>query len=201
MKGHNYSHQEIEQLIEDANKRAHAGRSQRLKVLLSLQSRNAFPAPALALEYYEEARLCWYVGAYVATIVMTQMAFEELLRSHYRVAKGVSGILDFGRKKEVDKAGFFDLINEAEYEGWILKGEAELLHNLRKNLRNIYVHVKDIKMGECGEVEIENPGFLKQLLKIVAPELTGGDVIGEAKEAIQLLVILFPKISSRSGGL
>ena len=59
---HDYSDGEIERLIDDGNKRAHAGRLERLKVLLLTQSQDAFLAPGLALEYYEEARLCWYVG-------------------------------------------------------------------------------------------------------------------------------------------
>ena len=123
---HGYSDSEIERLIDDGNKRTHAGRLERLKVLLSTQSQDAFPSPGLALEYYEEARLCWYVGAFVSTIIMTQLAFEELLRSHYRVAKAVGGSLDCGKK--VNEAGFFDLINEAEKDGWILQSEAESLH-------------------------------------------------------------------------
>jgi len=189
VKVHNYSDAEIEQLVEDANKRAHDGRLERLRFLLSTQSQDAFPAPALAYEFYEEARLCWYVGAFVATIIMTQNAFEELLRSHYRVAKGVGGNLDCGKK--VNEAGFFDLINEAEEEGWISGSEAKAIHTLRKKLRNPYVHVKDIK----------KPNFLEQLLKAVAPKLIEGDVRDEGKEAIQLLIRLFPKMASRSGGL
>ena len=195
----NYTDGEIEQLIDEANKRAHAGRVERLKALLSTQSQDAFPAPGLALEYYEEARLCWYAGAFVSTIIMTQLAFEELIRSHYRVAKGVDGSLDWGKK--VNDAGFFDLINEAEKDGWILRSEAESLHTLRKSLRNPYVHTKDVNANECKEKEVEKPNFLTQYLKIVASELTSDGVEDEAREAAQLLVILFPKIASRTGGL
>lgn len=195
----NYSDGEIERLMDEANERAHAGCLKRLRVLLSTQSQDTFPAPGLALEYHEEARLCWYVGAFVSTIIMTQLAFEELLMSHYRVANGVGASLDCGKK--VDKAGFFDLINKAQRDGWISQGEAESLNTLRKSLRNPYVHVKDIKGDERKEKEPVSPNFLTQYLKIVASELIDNDVEDEAKEAILLLVSLFPKISSRTGGL
>jgi len=198
MKKDNYTDDEVEQLIVEADKRSYSGRLERLRILLSTQTQDTFPAPALALEYYEEARLCWYVGAFVATIIMTQLAFEELLRSHYRVVKGVGGNLDCGKK--VDEAGFFDLINEARNEGWLLRNEAESLHALRKNLRNPYVHVKDIKVDSSGKIEIERPCFLMQNLKIVAPELIGSGAEDEAREAIRLLVNLFPEMSSHSGG-
>jgi len=108
---------EIRRLIHEQEDRSFPGRLERLRFLLSIQKQPPFPSPRLAYEYYEEARLCWYVGAFVASIVMVQLAFEELLRSHYRVAKGVGGKLDCGKK--VDDAGFANLINEARNDMYI----------------------------------------------------------------------------------
>lgn len=198
MKNDNYNGS-IEQLIHEGDERSHNGRLERLKFLLSIQSQNEYPAPALAHEYYEEARLCWYVGAFVATIVMVQLSFEELLRSHYRVAKGVGGKLSSG--KQVNNAGFYELINEAENDRYISMQEAESLHDLRKNIRNPFVHVKDIEVNTNGKQSFKKPDFFTQTLKIVAPEILGSDVIDEAKGAIRLLGTVFPEISSRYGGL
>lgn len=198
MKERIYTENEIKELICEGDNHSYKGRFERLRFLLSIQKQSPFPAPALAFEYYEEARLCWYVGAFVATIVMVQLSFEELLKSHYRVAKGVGGILTSGKK--VDEAGFFDLIDQAKNDGYISYDEARSFHRIRKNLRNPFVHVKDIQINEDGKVNLETPNFFTQHLKISAPELLGTDVENEAKEAIKLLVTLFPEISDHWGG-
>ena len=190
---------EIRKLILEGDERSYNGRFERLRFLFSIEDQKPFLIPALVSEYYEEARLCWYVGAYVATIVMIQLSFEELLRSYYRVAKGVGGKLNYGKK--VDQASFSELIDEAQNENWISREEAKLLHNLRKNIRNPYVHAKDIKINNDGKSDLRGPNFLTQYLKIKAPEVIGCDVENEAREAIQLLVALLPKISRRCGGL
>lgn len=178
--------------MADSSKRSYDGRLSRLRVLLSYQAQSAFPSPALALEYYEEARLCWYAGAFISAIVMTQLAFEELLRNHYRVANGVSGSLSCGKK--VDEAGFFDLINEAKKEEYISQDEAALLHALRQKLRNPYVHAKDV--GKIENAMMEKPDFLSLTWKVAS-----GVVKDEAMKVVILLVQLFPEISSRHGGL
>ena len=199
MKEQRYTKSEIQKLIHEGDNQSYNGRFDRLKFLLSVENQFSFPTPALASEYYEEARLCWYVGAFVATITMVQLAFEELLRSHYRVAKGVGGKLNCGIK--VDQASFSNLIDEATNDKWILEEEAKSLHNLRKNVRNPYVHVKDVKVNDYGKTNLKKPNFFIQYLKIKAPEVIGADVENEAKWAIQLLVTLLPKISCRYGGL
>ncbi|MCD6513196.1 MAG: hypothetical protein J7K61_06315 [Thermoplasmata archaeon] len=190
---------EIKNLILKGDERSYNGRFERLKSLLSIQDQRPFHVPALVDEYYEEARLCWYAGAFVATIVMVQLSFEELLRSHYRVAKGVGGKLNCGKK--IDRASFSDLIDEAYNDGWISEEEAKLLHNLRKNIRNPYVHVKDIKVDSDGKPDLKRPNFFTQYLKIKGPEAVRSDAENEAKKAIQLLVTLLPKMSSHFGGL
>ena len=188
----------IKRLIHDGDERSYKGRFERLKYLLSINSLDEFPAPALAWEYYEEARLCWYSGAFVATIIMAQLAFEELIRSTYRVAKGVRGKL--ANNKKVDKASFSDLIWEAEQDKIITKKEAENLNKLRK-LRNPFVHTKDLRIEGENKITLGPVDFFYQHLKIVASHLIGQSAENEAKFAIKLLCNSFPKISYRLGGI
>jgi len=198
MKKTQWDDSEIRKLLLEGDKRSYNGRFKRLRFLLSTEDQDAFPISALAYEYYEEARLCWYMGAFVATIVMIQLSFEELLRSHYRMAKGIGGKLSCGKK--VDQVNFSDLISEAHNDGLISEEEAKLLHNLRKNIRNPYVHPRDIKVN-LNEKPNRKTDFFTQYLKIKAPEVVGYDVEDEAKGAVQVLVTLLPKISRRFGGL
>ena len=198
MKKTQWDDSEIRNLLLEGDKRSYNGRFKRLKFLLSIEDQEPFPVSALAYEYYEEARLCWYMGAFVATIVMVQLSFEELLRSYYRMTKGIGGKLSCGKK--VDQANFSDLINEAHNDSLISEEEAKLLHNLRKNIRNPYVHSKDIKVNRDGKPN-RKTDFFTQCLKIEAPEVVGCNVEDEAKGAVQVLVTLLPKISRRFWGL
>lgn len=190
-----YTDAQLEQLIRDANDRAHSGRFKRLRILFSVKDLGSYPIGDLAFEYYEEARLCWYMGAYVAAIVMTQLAFEEMLRSHYRVAKGVGGNLN--DRKKVDDAGFADLINQAKGDGWISSEEAAALHKIRRDYRNPYVHPHDFDESN----DFSKANFLRQSIKITAPNLVGGGAEGEARESISLLITLLPTISRRFWGM
>lgn len=178
-----YTDHELEQLIRDANERAHNGRLKRLRIVLSAEDPSPAPVSALAYEFYEEARLCWYAGAFVGAIVMTQMAFEEMLRSHFRVSKRVGGRLY--EAKKVDDMGFAELVKEAQSGGWLRPEEATALDNLRKHARNPYVHPKD---------------FVTQLAKIKAPDSLERGAEAEAREAITLLVTKFRRISRRLWG-
>jgi len=186
---------ELEQLIHDANERAHGGRLERLRFLFSQEDTNPAPVEALAYEYYQEARLCWLHGAFVAAIVMGQLAFEELLRSHYRVAKGVAGKLNEHIK--VDEAGFADLIRQSESDGWLYPEEAAALNRIRKDFRNPYVHPHDFDLSN----QFAKPNFLRQYIKIVAPELVESGAESEARENIRILVTLFPSIARRFWGM
>lgn len=190
---------EFKKLIIAKDKHAYAGKLKRLKFLLTQENYNVFPAPALAIEYYEEARLCWYVGAFVASICMVQLGFEELLRSYYRSARGIEGKLKFGKNKKVENATFYELLEKAREDRLISEHEEQELHHLRKNIRNPYVHVKDVKI-ENGKQNLQKPDFFTQYLKIKAPEVIGTDVEDEARFAIKVLVTMFPKISIRMWG-
>lgn len=191
---------EIRQLIYESDKHAYSGRLKRLKFLLLIEEeQKPFPVSALANEYYEEARLCWYVGAFVSTIIMTQLSFEELFRAHYRAARGIRGKLDCGKK--VDDASFFDLIQQARMDNWISDNEENLLNELRKNLRNPYVHVKDFSPTDKGKQTQQKPDFFIQFLKIKGSKLIKVSAENEAGKSVQLLVTLFPAISGRCGGI
>lgn len=189
---------DLKQLILNNDKHSYRGRLGRLKFLLSIEYQKPFPLSMLAHEYYEEMRLCWYVGSFIATIIMAQLSFEEQFRSHYRVAKGVGGKLNSGKK--VDSANFYDLIKQAKNDYWISEKEAMKLHKLRKNIRNPYVHTRDVKLNDKRKLDFNGHNFIKQYFKIRAPGLAGDDVEVEAKKTVQLAVTLLPEISLRHGG-
>ncbi len=123
-----YSDEKLEQLMRSADERAHEGRFERLRFLLSRKDRNPAPVDALAQEYYEEACLCWYLGAFVATIVMSQLALEEMLRAHYRRWKGADGKLN--DRLKVNKASYSDLISQSETDEWLSHDEASDLNRI-----------------------------------------------------------------------
>lgn len=149
------------------------------------------PASSLASHYRWEAETCWEAGAYVATILMSQLAFEELLRAHYRAAIGYGGQLSDGTR--VSASGFSDLIRAAEQRGVVSASEAGELHELRSVLRNPYVHTRD---------KPSNPDdWSNQMFKVAAPELLGIGVDDEARQAIQLLASFWPTLARRLWGL
>lgn len=157
---------------------------------------------SLAHSYFEEARVCWICGAYVSTILMTQLAFEEEMRSHYRLARGVNGRLN--DCVGVDQASFFQLVQQAEIEGLISVAQAKALHRVRKILRNPYVHTKDSEKtgGEFRRQQgfERKSDFFAQTIKIRAPGFETGSVVGEAQEALKVLLRYFPRISSKLNG-
>lgn len=178
------------EVVKMLDRRAHAGRTKRLRLLLNRREYAPFPIDALAFEYFEEARLCWYVGSFVAAIIMSELAFEELLRSRYRIAKCVQGKLDSGKK--VDDAGFVDLLEQARLDRTISRKEWLRLDGIRI-LRNPYVHTKD--WGHKNK-----PSFFVQLLKYSSPVLVGVSVEGEAKRSVSTLVSLLPVLARRFFG-
>ena len=186
-------------MIHDGDKRSLKGRRERLEYLLSVETKSEYPISVLTNEYYEEARLCWYVGAFVSTIIMVQLSIEELLRSHYRVLKGVNGRLS--NNIEVNNASFFNLIHEAENDLYITSKEATAFNHLRKNIRNPFVHVKDKGSDINKKYKQKRLDFFTQTLKIVAPQVIGKDIVDDAKKAIHLLVTILPNISNRNRGL
>lgn len=176
------SDSDLLRMMEVAEARAKAGKLRRLQLLSRITPSRMF-SPILATMYFEEARLCWYSGAFVACILMVQLAFEELLRDHYRVALGVGGMLKRGMS--VDAATFSALIERAQADGLVSEREARRLHRLRRR-RNPFVHSKD-----AGD-----PTWLVQAAKFVSR--TGGPrVAREADAALRLLNTTFPTICER----
>jgi len=191
--------QYLAELIHDADERAFDGRMKRLRFLLSRGDQEAFPASALAKEYHEEARLCWYVGAFVATIVMSQLTLEEMLRSYYR-HPGVARV----NGKKVDDASFADLISQASTDGLLTATETKMLHKLRQRFRNPYVHPKEAKAHKVGRSlrrRLQRRDWLAQLIKISALEGVKDTAESEARESIRTVVTLFPNFSRRVWGL
>ena len=191
--------QSPEELIQVSDEREHVGRVERLRMLLADMNPmdlDGFPCSALPLAYFEEARLCWCMGTYVATIVMSQLAIEELLRSHYRTFTR-----DIAKRRKLDNASFAYLINEAEAGGWLTLQEAADLHKTRSSYRNAYVHPHDYTDWATQDRDSDRTNFQKQTLKIYCPEAVGKDVIDEAYETVKLLVSLFPKKARRFWGL
>lgn len=178
----NGSDADLLRMMEGAEARAKAGKLRRLRLLCRTSPRRMF-SPVLGTEYFEEARLCWYSGAFVACILMVQVAFEELLRDHYRVALGVGGILKKG--VGVDAATFSAFIERAEADGRVTKREARRLHRLRKR-RNPFVHSKDVG----------DPTWFDQAAKFVSGS---GEprIKREAEAAIRLLNATFPALRAR----
>jgi len=60
---------EFKKLILENDRQIYVGKLKRLKFLLTQENCNVFPVPALAIEYYEEARFCWYVDAFVVFLL------------------------------------------------------------------------------------------------------------------------------------
>ncbi|MEI9909663.1 MAG: hypothetical protein WDO71_08280 [Bacteroidota bacterium] len=119
------------------------------------------------------------------------MTLEEFFRSHFRARYGVNGTLRSG--KPIDNAGFADLLEEAEHINLIEKREIQELHSIRREIRNHYVHPKDV----TGDAKNKRPDFSEQYLKTQSSSLVPISVIDEAKVAMKILLELVPKISKR----
>lgn len=191
-----YTDDQIKSMVEESDGNEFEDRFTRLKFLISIEGEWFMTAPALATAYYEEARLCWYNGAFVATIIMAQLALEELIRSHYRQA-GFDMKLHSG--KSVDAASFAELIDQALSDEYITEEEGKNMHEIRK-YRNPYVHIKDAKI-KGKKQDLESANFITQGLKIYSPELFEISVEDEAKAVLQIMIKLFQNICGRTGGL
>jgi hypothetical protein len=170
-----------------ADARARGGKKKRLEILAEAPPEQEIPAPQLARRYYEESRLCFYSGAYVAAIIMAQLAFEELLRTYYRALQG-DGCLPDGTK--VADCGFADLIIRARRDKLANSRDIRHLEKLR-TMRNPYVHSRQ---------EGRKSDHTRQTLKITFPEYVGVSTEEEARKAVTTLMEVFPRLSHKIWG-
>ncbi len=159
---------ENELITNDINEEytcGYAGRLKRLKFLYKLENKMLgflFAEPTYS--YYYEARMCWYNGEFISTIIMVQLALEEALRSKYRLIYSKQN----DKRKKLDKMQFFELIHLAESDGFISSKEANNLHFFRAKIRNPYVHVKDIEDTNDKSKIFGTPNYISQTFKINA---------------------------------
>jgi hypothetical protein len=179
---------------------------QRLKFINDLtltheiRGREFFSSPIPSYWFYEEAIKCYLQGNFIATIILSQNALEERLRTFFRIMHPRKKFLT--GKKDPDSAGFYELINEALHIRLISPNEADSLHHLRKNLRNQYVHIKD----DDSEILLNIDGSMKKystsgsdiLNMKIKSKLVAKDTQDEAKEALEILFGAFNAINRRS---
>jgi len=119
-------------------------RAKHLSYLIDLygKSEGYFLMPVIAHYYLEEAKSCYINGNFVASICMSQIALEELLKFRLHRKTGTfKGLIDQARNKKV-----------------IAEKEAEKLHELR-NMRNPYAHVEspEISFNWYPPIESDKP--------------------------------------------
>jgi hypothetical protein len=192
--------QELSRLIAEANERALGGRKERLRFLLSVEDARRLPIDALVKEYYEETRFCWFVGAFVATILMVEVTLEEILRSHYRRA----GLSSLSSGKDVRWAYLLDLAQEAARDKLVTAEESRAIERIVRHFRNPFVHTREARPAEdareAGELDLKSD-WLTQLTKIVAPQLVFSDVQDEARDSVSFLASFLPTFSRREWGI
>jgi hypothetical protein len=105
----------------------------------------------MSAHYFEEARLCYLNGIFVACVLMVQCALEELLRGFFRL-KGDDAL--------AATAGFNTLIEHSLCEGFICQDEAQEMDDIR-TARNPYVHPKGIAHPTSLFRRIETANFEK----------------------------------------
>lgn len=214
--------EELHRMVETSNENENNGRIARLRVLVDNQTREGFFCHALAHNYFEEAKMCWYSGCYVSTIIMSQLAIEELLRSHYRNMSHCfiqeedgtmrqfppedckEPVLKWANRdsmkkgyQKVDSATFMQLVEEALCDSLITHPQADKLGHLKKALRNPYVHSEDVNGSSVFCPESRSSVSLS--MKISSPGLIG-DTVEEAETAIVLCLSVFVQICHRTFG-
>jgi len=178
-------------MVKDREESKLEEKAERLRLLISNITDEYIPMSSLAFQYFEEARLCYYHGAFIATIFMVHLAFEELLRNHYRIIRGQKEKFMSKNKGliNVDEASFLDLIDEAKEDNYITKEEAKELHRPRK-LRNRLQHTKD---APPYKTDLKSSWF-GQALRIKT------QIEKDAEWAIGLLLTTFVAICKRWNG-
>lgn len=158
---------------------------ERYRVLLSIFRDQERLVPGTAYQYYEEARLCWLEGAYIATIIFVQMTFEEFFRSRYRMPSDEQEIISGVKAKDTLRSGFNELVKLAKKEKIITLNEYKKLQNLRK-IRNSITHTKRPKIKN-GKQKLD--GFDSISLEFKFRDFDRFSITKDAKKTIKLLTI------------
>ena len=126
--------EEIRKGLQRFDEDTYEERNQRIILLSKMIGRRYYQAtPAIALWYFEEAKINFIYSNHVSTMIMCQLVCEEMLKAPYRY----HGKLDL-----VSKATLNELIEKAEKDGFIQKSDRARLHKIRK-FRNTLEHTKD----------------------------------------------------------
>ena len=177
----------LKAMMIEADKRSFECRLDRLDFLLKNLGEDYVPFPAIVLEYFEETKLCFYEGAFVASIVMASATFEELFRQIYR------------NTNEMEKAnarGLANLVSYAVGDDLISSNEAEKLTELRR-LRNKFTH---IRIGFKGIDFKKKRTFLDFMLLWRDRHKETLPIETLAKDAIKIFAKLLPELCNRFWG-
>lgn len=174
----------LKAMIIEADKRSFEGRLNRLRFLLEILGENYVPFPKIVLEYFEETKLCFYEGAFVASILMASATFEELFRQIYR---------DRSETKKAKSRGLADLVNRALDDSLIFPDEARRLTELRR-MRNKFTH---IKIGFQRIDFNKKRTFLDFLLLWEEPYKETLPIEDLAEDTIKIFARLLPKLCNR----
>ena len=169
-----------EDLLRKFEARTLSERVDRLEFLESLLGDQPHLAlPFHTVMYFEDAKICFIYGALAATVVLCQMAAEELLRSYYRAA---------GQEEKSYLVGVC-LIEEAFDDGIISGGQRRDFRKLN-GIRNPYVHVPS-----SGRTKKEQRRHERAIRKWSPTDRTGDilfptGVEKDAMEAFRVLITL-----------
>ena len=177
----------LKAMIIEAGKRSFQGRLNRLRFLLENLGEDYVPFPKIVLEYFEETKLCFYQGAFVASILMASATFEELFRQIYR---------DKSEMKKAKSRGLADLVNRALEDSLISPYEAKELTELRR-MRNKFTH---IKIGFQRIDFNEKRTFLDFLLLWGKPYKETLPIEALAQDTIKIFARLLPELCNRFWG-
>lgn len=125
------------------------------------------------------------------------------------------------QKATVDMATFQDLILQAEHDGLLMEIQGKELNRLRREYRNPYYHPQDLPPRDKPtdpkapldptapdyqeqwekrfnlKKAFATPSYLRLLLKIYEPGILGSGVEDDAREAITILMQLYPVIGRK----
>jgi len=85
-----------------------------------------------AAQAYQEALACYIDACFVACVVLCQIVLEHTL----------AGVFKVSGREDLDGAGFFRLLREAEAAGMLRSDEVQAFNEMRQ-LRNQYIHAGD----------------------------------------------------------